>query len=187
MKLVCVRCEKQYRIKKNGVLVVDMFQDPPEPYEIREGDMWECPSCGHQVRRRIRAVASCGTLRARKDATLAEPGRARESSSQQLRTMNLREIKVGDVLRAPSGRLRIVRKLGSTQKGLRGRYVYFCIAHCSWTHRPYTLYTTSELERMGYRKVNHISLKSQFDRLLEEEMDTNDKPKMKCCDVMGIP
>ena len=56
MKLVCVNCRTQFRIKKNGILTVDMFQDPPEPYEAYEGDMWECPGCKTQV------IAGFGTV-----------------------------------------------------------------------------------------------------------------------------
>jgi len=49
VKLVCEKCRTQLRVKRNGVLVVDMFQTPPEPYEIREGDLWECPGCNARI------------------------------------------------------------------------------------------------------------------------------------------
>ena len=48
-KLVCVKCQVQYKIKKSGNYVVDMFLDPPEPYRIMNGDRWQCPGCGHEV------------------------------------------------------------------------------------------------------------------------------------------
>lgn len=48
-KLVCVPCQRQYRVVKSGNYVVDMFQHPPEPYKILNGDRWECPGCGHQI------------------------------------------------------------------------------------------------------------------------------------------
>ena len=99
--------------------------------------------------------------------------------------MSLKNLKVGDVLRAPSGRLRIVRRLSQVRTD--NPYVYFTIAHCSWTHRSYTLYTVNELARMGYRKVNHYKLRDKFDRLMEEEFETNNPPQITCCDVRGIP
>lgn len=49
MKLVCVNCQTRLRIKRNGILTVDMFQDPPEPYEAFTGDLWECPGCKAQI------------------------------------------------------------------------------------------------------------------------------------------
>lgn len=99
--------------------------------------------------------------------------------------MTLRNLKVGDVLKAPSGRLRIVRKLSAFRTD--NPYVFFTIARCSWTHRPYTLYTVKDLTRMGYRKVGQYKLREKFDELMCEEFEARDSPQIKCCDVIGIP
>ena len=36
-------------IKKTGVNLVTMFLSPPEPYEVFDADLWECPSCGREI------------------------------------------------------------------------------------------------------------------------------------------
>lgn len=48
-KIVCVGCQVEYRPDTNGVTVIDMFQRPPRPCKLYEGDMWRCPGCGHQI------------------------------------------------------------------------------------------------------------------------------------------
>jgi len=106
----------------------------------------------------------------------------------------LDNIKVGDVLRAPSGRLRLVRAVHNSflrkhwKNNPKSRiWVYFVINHCSWTKRPYTLYTVAELERQDYRKMPaSFKLNDKFQRLLIEEIETNVN-NFTCCDVVGIP
>lgn len=49
MKIICANCQTQFRIKKNGVLAVDMFDRPERPYEAYTGDLWECPGCGARI------------------------------------------------------------------------------------------------------------------------------------------
>lgn len=49
MKPVCIPCQKEYRIDKNGVYVIETFGHPPKPYKIWSADRWICPSCGHQL------------------------------------------------------------------------------------------------------------------------------------------
>ena len=51
-KLVCVPCQRQYKVVKNGNYVIGMFSilpQPYQPYRIQNGDRWECPHCGHQI------------------------------------------------------------------------------------------------------------------------------------------
>jgi hypothetical protein len=45
-KLVCCTCKTELRIKRNDVYCVDMFQNPPQPYQVFAADAWECPGCG---------------------------------------------------------------------------------------------------------------------------------------------
>lgn len=44
---VCVKCEKEMRRLKNGV-IVEEHMDDGQPYKIWEADLWECPKCHHQ-------------------------------------------------------------------------------------------------------------------------------------------
>ena len=48
-KLVCLDCQVEFRIEKNGVLGVDMFLAPPQPYQIYDCDAWKCPGCGRVI------------------------------------------------------------------------------------------------------------------------------------------
>jgi len=61
MKPICVPCQRFYRPKKNGVLLLEgmpIGQDvkpgtaEPEkwaPYKVWVGDLWECEGCGHET------------------------------------------------------------------------------------------------------------------------------------------
>lgn len=48
-KMICCNCQVEYRPDRNGVVVIDMFQQPPQPYKLYEADRWYCPGCGHKV------------------------------------------------------------------------------------------------------------------------------------------
>lgn len=107
-------------------------------------------------------------------------------------------VKKGDVLRAPSGLLRIVRdvhhfkaSLRPTMKRVPKTIVTFAIQHCSWTTRPYTAYQTRELARIGYRPTGiRQRLKTEFDRQLEQEIGRQGSAaecELHCCDVVGLP
>jgi hypothetical protein len=100
--------------------------------------------------------------------------------------------KVGDVLRAPSGKLRIVRAVhysGNNRSYVNERrvWVYFVIAHCSWTHRCYTLYSLAELKELGY---HHTGKRVQLwrDKFQEKIIRVCDEgtTELTCCDVEGI-
>jgi hypothetical protein len=47
--LTCVRCEQRMTIAKTGVVVVTMFNDPPQPYELWEADAWRCEKCQTEI------------------------------------------------------------------------------------------------------------------------------------------
>ena len=49
MRTVCAKCGLEYRCKKIGVPVVEMFLEIPRPYAIQYGDIYECPNCGHEI------------------------------------------------------------------------------------------------------------------------------------------
>ena len=63
-KMVCVTCQVEFRIQTNGVAVVEMMNqgpDPAVPYKVWEADLWACPGCHQEV------VAGCGTKPVRED------------------------------------------------------------------------------------------------------------------------
>ena len=49
MTSVCVKCQQRLRVEESGVVVVVMFNDPPEPYQLWSGDIWRCPGCGAEI------------------------------------------------------------------------------------------------------------------------------------------
>ena len=114
----------------------------------------------------------------------------------------LKSIKDGTIIRM-NGSLRIVRRvIWITHEKKRGRpkcytydkgYFYFVILHCSWTRRPYTLYTSTDMcskviEIIGH---NYKSKMPIFDAALEIELDRGgltptNRLQLTCCDVQGI-
>ena len=49
MLTTCVQCNIQMQAEKNGVYVVKMFLNPPQPYQIWNADLHKCPQCGNEV------------------------------------------------------------------------------------------------------------------------------------------
>jgi len=49
MKLICRKCEREFKPKENGVIVVEMFSQPPKPYKLWSADLWYCPVCGIEI------------------------------------------------------------------------------------------------------------------------------------------
>lgn len=45
--IVCAKCNRGMRPKKNGVSFVEMVRE--EPYKLWMADLWECQDCGAQV------------------------------------------------------------------------------------------------------------------------------------------
>jgi len=46
---ICVKCQTEFRNIKSGIAVIDMFSDPPEPYQVWLADLFECPTCKTQI------------------------------------------------------------------------------------------------------------------------------------------
>jgi len=44
---VCVRCSRDMRPEKNGVVMLEMASFGP--YKLWESDKWKCPSCGFEI------------------------------------------------------------------------------------------------------------------------------------------
>lgn len=107
-------------------------------------------------------------------------------------------IQKGDVLRSRTGLLRVVREVSHAEVCYSGpphirTSVVFAIKHCSWTRRPYTVYTGNDLARMGYRPTRaRVSLRKRIDLAIMRVYAA--KPKwgakkpyeITCCDVEGI-
>lgn len=100
----------------------------------------------------------------------------------------------------PSGIMRPIRLLHNHADHetrlthARSIYCYFVIKHCSWTHRPYTLYSVAELYCMGVRPTGvNIRFKDAFSQRLVGEMEesrawTNGPGNdLTCCAVRGLP
>jgi hypothetical protein len=50
MKPICVKCQRFYRPKCNGIAFVEnMPMGRAEPYKLWVGDLWECLGCGHEL------------------------------------------------------------------------------------------------------------------------------------------
>ena len=46
---ICVKCNLEMRPDTNGVTVLLMAYDPPQPYEAYDADLVKCPNCDMQV------------------------------------------------------------------------------------------------------------------------------------------
>ena len=105
-----------------------------------------------------------------------------------------REVQVGDVLKAPSGRLRVVRAVSGSLTNPNKRWVQFIIQHCSWTHACVTTYNMGELMRLGYRWTGAaLPLRTKFDKEIAQEIARRmaseyrrEDKKFDCCDVKGM-
>lgn len=99
--------------------------------------------------------------------------------------------KVGDIWRAPSGLLRVVRAAHiHSRTNYRRMFIYFAIRRCSWTKRCYTLYSVGELIGLGYVPTGRRwRIKDDLEYLVAEECNasSDDKPTLTCCDVEGMP
>lgn len=110
-------------------------------------------------------------------------------------------IQNGDVVRTPSGDLRVVRSVHrcgpKTGKGAWGStlarrvYCHFAIRHCSWTGRPYTNYNVAEMVQMGWvpTAAKPRALRSDIDKALEHDFGANRTEDciLTCCAVRGLP
>lgn len=96
-------------------------------------------------------------------------------------------IQAGDVVRWPSGVLRVVRKVTHARSGNpRSIWCWFTIRHCSWTHRCYTLYNLGELKQIGVKRVGvRVRFKQKIDFRINRVIEHGSQ-ELSCCDVRGI-
>jgi rubredoxin len=48
-KMVCVKCEIEFRAEENGVHVHELMSNDTAIYKIWDADLWRCPGCGIMV------------------------------------------------------------------------------------------------------------------------------------------
>lgn len=103
----------------------------------------------------------------------------------------MRRLQVGHVLNM-RGQLRVVREVSRRPDGSL-RCVLLAIRSCSWTGRPYTIYTASDLKTMGARltRAKRRRLQSDADRrLLATRRQNYSIAKgyaMTCCEAKDMP
>ena len=94
------------------------------------------------------------------------------------------DLKPGEILRAPSGLLRVARKVTKHRQMV---HVSMTIQRRSWTGRCYTVYPADELIRIGYQRTGEMyRSRQQFDQLILEEMKSLGKPVLTPEDVIGV-
>lgn len=100
----------------------------------------------------------------------------------------IRDVKAGDVLKAGSGRLRVVRKVHCYDKGGYGHYsVAFAINRCSWTKRCYTWLNDNDLRQRKFSTTSvTMPMRTKLDRLIADEIENESRSVLTCCDVVGI-
>ncbi len=47
--MICLKCMRKGKTIATGVPVITLIDVPARPYEIRWGDVQECPYCGHRA------------------------------------------------------------------------------------------------------------------------------------------
>ena len=48
-KMVCVKCEVEFKPETNGVKVLELMNHNQDVYKIWDTDKWKCPICGTEV------------------------------------------------------------------------------------------------------------------------------------------
>lgn len=96
-------------------------------------------------------------------------------------------LRVGDVLKSRSGKLRVVRNIYYFADGDL-KAVSFIIKNCSWTGQPHTSYGFTDLRLHGYEPVGvRVRLNTDFDKAIEKSIKNNNpNPPITCCMVKGI-
>lgn len=105
-----------------------------------------------------------------------------------------RYLQVGDVLRAPSGDLRVVRGVSHfapKRCSLHGATaVTLVIRRCSWTKKPITVLFGADLNSRGYVPVSvrPRRLNAPLDKAIAEWLQRPEETSpLRCCDVRGLP
>ena len=99
-------------------------------------------------------------------------------------------VKVGSVLKAPSGDFRVVRSISRYDNGDL-RAVDLAIRRCSWTHRAYTTVNYTDLIQRGFALLPvRVKLNHERDIMMERAINqrASDRPfPIDCCGARGMP
>jgi hypothetical protein len=97
-------------------------------------------------------------------------------------------IAAGDILLAPNGDLRVVRRVRFNESGTL-RSATFSIRRCSWTHRCVTCYVRSDLKLWRLARASGWALGTHgADAAIDHDCDfpLRELERFDCCDVKGI-
>ncbi len=110
----------------------------------------------------------------------------RKGNGGRLQPDWMRDVKVGDVLVNASGTYRVVRAASFFPNGKLAT-VTFVINHCSWTGRPYTVMSFTDLRQQGYRPARARSkLNGPMDAHIARVVADHRDRSLSCCAVKGI-
>lgn len=100
----------------------------------------------------------------------------------------IKKIQKGDILKAPNGVLRVVRRVDRLRDTVGGTTVFFTIRRCSWTKACYTAMNGNVIAKYGYRPTGkRLPLRKMIDKAIESEIGrAGSEREMTCCDVEGI-
>ena len=48
-KMVCVTCQTELKIKKNGITCIETVGEQHQPCNVIQCDKWKCPVCGIEI------------------------------------------------------------------------------------------------------------------------------------------
>ena len=48
-KMVCVTCQTELKIKKNGIACIETVGEQRQPCNVIQCDKWKCPVCGLEI------------------------------------------------------------------------------------------------------------------------------------------
>jgi hypothetical protein len=100
-------------------------------------------------------------------------------------------LREGDIIRW-NGRLRVIRDVTKGEgKGWRRISFTFSIQRCSWTGKPYTVYSRTDMQNL--KKSLELVARNYKGKLPLEKLLTDDikqrrgmRCKLECCDVVGV-
>lgn len=93
-------------------------------------------------------------------------------------------VKVGDVLMSDRGSLRVVRRVSRFECGAL-RAVAFAIKRCSWTRRPSTTYSYTDIKRWTPTGAS-VELDSPLDEQLRQCLADHRLQLLHSWDVVGV-
>ena len=97
------------------------------------------------------------------------------------------DLRAGDVLVSPSGDYRVVRKVTMRKSGFIWG-VSLAIRRRSWTNRPYTVMTRTDIQQRGFQ-LSHAKYRFKagtIDVELYRDIVDHFRQRLHACDVIGV-